>query len=95
MMTGVGASLPVAASSPARAVAALFADEDATERTYLEAFEAGAADRHAQTAVPMSPPGFPATLDAVMAQMAGMTRMLQKMAEDGAEMKLKVKAEKN
>ena len=90
MMTGVGASLPAAASSPARAVAALFSDEGAPEPgTYLDTFEAEAADRHVRVAVPISPPGSPATLDAMMAQMAVMTRMLQKMAEDGEVMKLK------
>ena len=54
MMTGVGASLPAAASSPARAVAALFSDEGAPEPgTYLDAFEAEAADRHVRVAVPI------------------------------------------
>ena len=78
MMTGVGASLSAAAGSPARA--------------YLDDFEADAADRHVGVAVPVSPPGTPATLDSMMAQMAIMTGMLQKMAEDSEEMKLKVKA---
>ena len=77
-----------------------------TERTDLEAFEAEAAARHAETAVPGSPPEefevytpgapqtrqSPATLDALMAQMAGLTALLEQMAKDGAEMKVKVKA---
>ena len=94
MMSGVGASLPAASSSPDRAVAALFADEVANQRTALFADEVEAADRHAETAVPASPPEefevftlgaqrtqqFPATLEALMAQMAGMTALLENMA---------------
>ena len=88
MMTGVGASLPSAAGSPARA----FFDDDMPAGTSLDEFEAEAADRHGRVPVPISPPGSPVTLDAVMAQMAVMIQMLKKMAEDGEETKQKVRA---
>ena len=92
-----------ATNSPSRSAFGGFVND----RTGLEAFEAEAAAQHAETAVPasradatgpeefeMHTPGAqqtqgpPGTLDALMAQMA----LLEQMAKDGAEMKIKVKA---